>query len=58
MKPLIILITGAFKYPVNSIEKILKYGNNQLKIEVIPISEINIIISKNKAAEFKTWLNK
>jgi hypothetical protein len=58
MKPLIILITGAFKYSANSIEKILKYGNNQLKIEVIPKSEINIIISKNKVAEFKAWLNK
>ena len=42
---------------INAISKILKYGNNQLKIEVLPKSQINIIISKNKAAEFKIWLN-
>lgn len=40
---------------VNGIDEILKYGNNQLKIN----TKLNnsIIISKNKAAEFKKWLN-
>ncbi|KUJ62373.1 hypothetical protein AR687_07890 [Flavobacteriaceae bacterium CRH] len=47
-----------FILSIKSIDKILKYGNNQLKIEVSPKSEIDVIISKNKAAEFKTWLNK
>lgn len=42
---------------VPAIEKIIKYGNNQLKILVQPNSEIEIIISKNKASEFKQWLN-
>ncbi len=40
---------------VNGIGEILKYGNNQLKINT-KLSN-SIIISKNKAAEFKKWLN-
>lgn len=42
---------------VNAVSKIIRYGNNQLKILVTPESDIDIIISKNKAAEFKKWLN-
>jgi len=40
---------------VNGIDEILRYGNNQLKIN----TKFNnsIIISKNKASEFKKWLN-
>ena len=47
-----------FILSINAIDKILRYGNNQLKIEVIPSSAADIIISKNKAAEFKSWLNR
>ncbi len=46
-----------FILSINSIDKILRYGNNQLKIEVMPKSDINITVSKNKAAEFRKWLN-
>ena len=46
-----------FIIAISSIEKIVKYGNNQLKILVNPNSEVDVIISKNKAAEFKQWLN-
>ena len=46
-----------FIIAISAIEKIIKYGNNQLKILVNPNSELDIIISKNKAAEFKQWLN-
>lgn len=46
-----------FIIAIAAIEKIIKYGNNQLKILVQPNSEVDIIISKNKAAEFKQWLN-
>ncbi|WP_420320402.1 LytR/AlgR family response regulator transcription factor [Flagellimonas sp.] len=42
---------------ISSIDKIVRYGNNQLKILVTPKPDTNIIISKNKAAEFKQWLN-
>ncbi|NEW80017.1 MAG: LytTR family transcriptional regulator [Gelidibacter sp.] len=40
---------------VNGIDEILRYGNNQLKINTKHHN--SIIISKNKAAEFKKWLN-
>ncbi|MGB3151967.1 MAG: LytTR family DNA-binding domain-containing protein [Maribacter sp.] len=46
-----------FIIAISSIEKIIRYGNNQLKILVAPKSEVDIIIGKNKAAEFKQWLN-
>jgi len=42
---------------ITAIEKILKFGNSQLKIQVNPPSEIDIIIGKNKAAAFKQWLD-
>ncbi len=47
-----------FIISIKSISKIVKYGNNQLKIEVLPVSQKDIIISKNKVSEFKNWLNK
>ena len=46
-----------FIIAIASIEKIIRYGNNQLKLVVNPNSEIDIIIGKNKASEFKQWLN-
>ncbi|MEM9076978.1 MAG: LytTR family DNA-binding domain-containing protein [Bacteroidota bacterium] len=46
-----------FIVAISAISKIIKYGNNQLKILVNPNSEVDIIISKNRAAEFKQWLN-
>ena len=42
---------------VKGIKEILRYGNNQLKIQLNPPSNDAIIISKNKASEFKKWLN-
>lgn len=39
-----------------TIEKIIKYGNSQLKI-VINDSDALILIKKNKVADFKRWLN-
>jgi DNA-binding LytR/AlgR family response regulator len=42
---------------IKTIQKIVKYGNNQLKIVVQPTFATAIIISKNKASEFKQWLN-
>lgn len=46
-----------FIISISSIDKIVKYGNNQLKILVNPPTGANILINKNKAAEFKAWLN-
>ncbi len=46
-----------FIISITAIDKIIKYGNSQLKILVQSNNEVEIIISKNKAAEFKQWLN-
>ncbi|WP_271767810.1 LytR/AlgR family response regulator transcription factor [Aquimarina algiphila] len=45
-----------FIISIASIEKIIKYGNSQLKI-LVRNADVEIIISKNKAAEFRQWLN-
>ncbi|MBQ4819415.1 LytTR family DNA-binding domain-containing protein [Aquimarina sp. MMG016] len=45
-----------FIISISGIEKIIKYGNNQLKI-LVNDKDVEIIISKNKAAEFRQWLN-
>jgi len=45
-----------FIISITAIDKIIKYGNSQLKI-VIKNSDVEIIISKNKASEFRQWLN-
>lgn len=42
---------------IYAIDKIIKFGNNSLKIETKPASEIDIIIGKNKASSFKQWLD-
>jgi DNA-binding LytR/AlgR family response regulator len=42
---------------ISAIDKIIKFGNSKLKIQVSPASEIDIIIGKNKAAAFKQWLD-
>lgn len=46
-----------FIIAITSINKIVKYGNNQLKIVVNPEANVDILISKNKASEFKSWLD-
>ena len=40
---------------VKGIDEILRYGNNQLKIKTKP--ENHVIISKNRASDFKKWLS-
>jgi len=46
-----------FIISITAIDKIIKYGNSQLKIVLQTDDSVEIIISKNKAAEFKQWLN-
>lgn len=46
-----------FIISITAIDKIIKYGNSQLKIVLQSKTSEEIIISKNKAAEFKQWLN-
>lgn len=50
-------VNRQFIVAISSIDKIVKYGNNQLKILVTPASDTLVIISKNRAAQFKQWLN-
>lgn len=45
-----------FIISITSIQKIIKYGNSQLKI-LVNDADAEIIISKNKASEFRQWLN-
>ena len=42
---------------VNSIKKIYRHGNNQLKLEIYPEPPDDVIISKNKISVFKDWLS-
>lgn len=46
-----------FIISITAIDKIIKYGKSQLKILLQSKASEEIIISKNKAAEFKQWLN-
>lgn len=46
-----------FIISITAIDKIIKYGKSQLKILLQSKTAEEIIISKNKAAEFKKWLN-
>ncbi|HMV08174.1 MAG TPA: LytTR family transcriptional regulator DNA-binding domain-containing protein [Cyclobacteriaceae bacterium] len=46
-----------FIVSIHAIDKIYRYGKNQLKITVIPDAPEVILISKNNAATFKEWLN-
>jgi uncharacterized membrane protein YciS (DUF1049 family) len=43
---------------INSIKTIQVYGNNQLRLVTKPEAREDIVISKNKVAEFKKWLDR
>lgn len=47
-----------FVINVNAIHSILAFGRNQLQLVTQPKSQEEIIISKNKVAEFKKWLDR
>lgn len=42
---------------IRAIQSILLYGKNQLKLVMKPAPDMDVIISKNKVAEFKQWLD-
>lgn len=42
---------------IRSIVNILIYGKNQLKLKINPATKIEVLISKNKVAEFKQWID-
>ena len=41
---------------INSIDKIHNYFNNRVKLEVLPKSSREFIVSRDKAKDFKNWL--
>jgi DNA-binding LytR/AlgR family response regulator len=43
---------------INAIKAIQVYGNNQLRLVTKPEAPEDIVISKNKVAEFKKWLDR
>lgn len=42
---------------ISSIKRILKIDESKLKIEIAPLLEMEILIGKNKVAQFKKWLD-
>lgn len=42
---------------IRAIQSILLYGKNQLKLIMQPAVDMDVIISKNKVADFKQWLD-
>ncbi len=50
-------VNRQFIVGISAIEKITKYENSKLKLQVNPTSELDIIIGKNKVAQFKQWLD-
>lgn len=43
---------------IHSVQQIHSYFNNKLKLQLKPISEEEVIISREKATDFKKWMGK
>ncbi|MDP4292557.1 MAG: LytTR family DNA-binding domain-containing protein [Bacteroidota bacterium] len=50
-------VNRQFIVAMRSIHKIHNYFNYKLKIELVPVSEQEVIVSRQKVAEFKEWLD-
>jgi len=50
-------VNRQFIVAMRSIHKIHNYFNYKLKIELTPVSEQEVIVSRQKVAEFKEWLD-
>ena len=50
-------VNRQFIVAMRSIHKIHNYFNYKLKIELTPVSEQEVIVSRQKVAEFKNWLD-
>jgi two-component system, LytTR family, response regulator LytT len=47
-----------FILSIGAIDKIHNYGLQKLKITIKPLTDVEIIVSKLKATQFKKWLNR
>ena len=50
-------VNRQFIVAMRSIHKIHNYFNYKLKVELTPVSEHEVIVSRQKVAEFKEWLD-
>jgi two-component system LytT family response regulator len=41
---------------LNAVDKVHLYFNNKLKIQLLPVFEEEVLVSREKAGEFKSWL--
>lgn len=51
-------INRAFIVQVKAIAQIHNYFNGKLKLELNPVTEKEVLVSREKAAEFKEWMGK
>jgi len=42
---------------INTIEEVRNYANSRLKLTLNPISENDMVVSRDKVGSFKNWLN-
>jgi len=42
---------------IEAIHKVHNYFNYRLKLELSPVPEIDVIVSKSRTSEFKAWMN-
>ena len=50
-------INRKFIVNINSIDEVRNYVNSRLKLTVDPVSEVDMIVSREKVSDFKSWLN-
>ncbi len=50
-------VNRSFTVGINSIQDVLVYSNSRLKVSTEPVSEKEIIVSREKVAAFKDWFN-
>ena len=48
----------AFLANINAIDKVYKYLNSRLKIELKPASEKEILVSRAKVSDFMDWMER
>lgn len=51
-------INRSFYVSVDSVEHISTYQGNRLQLSVVPPTDKEVLVSREKVAEFKTWLGK
>lgn len=50
-------INRKFIVNINSIDEVRNYVNSRLKLAMNPLSDMDMIVSREKVMDFKNWLN-